>query len=328
MSGPQSAIPPRTTPKKTPWPGARIIVFAGRSGGACKTTHSTIIAAMLAMLGYRVLYIDLDGQCNGSKIFGYPFNKYKGLSALELVQSATPLRPEGLKVTLAQTIKPALRRDMDKPGYPQVEIPNLWIVPASTELKETDRILTVFEDGITWFEDVVAEQLDELDVDVVLVDLQASEGKTVVSAMMGAVEVIGCMAPEGKYFDGIVQAEETIEKVRQSNPDSPLDLTAVVIGNYENANTNSVQIKVNRDYAQKARARWGTKVTHIARKSKARMPETYDWMTVLPYYEPADKVLDDYRIIISQLGFPPLNAAIPEQAQAFHDALKAVGTGS
>ena len=85
-------VPPRTGARLTPWPRPRVLLFLGRSGGSCKTTHSTIMAALLSQLGYRVLYIELDSQANGSKRFGYPAATYDGPGILEVIESATMLR--------------------------------------------------------------------------------------------------------------------------------------------------------------------------------------------------------------------------------------------
>jgi cellulose biosynthesis protein BcsQ len=318
------AVPPRQGPVLTPWKQPRVLLFLGRSGGSCKTTHSTIMATLLSQLGYRVLYIELDSQANGSKRFGYPAATYHGPGILDVIESATRLRRE--KLRLVDVVRPALYRDVNEPGAPYKVIENLWIAPASTDLKESDRILVLTEqDGaMSWFEDLVAEQLGDLDVDVVLVDLPASEGMTVVSAMRGAVEAIGCMGPDDKGYDGLIVGEQTIQHVVQKTG-SPLQMVAVVIGNYENAHTGGPKIRFNRDYTEKARQRWGDRVLHVVRKSKSRLGESESWSCALPFFAPDEPILADYRIVLQQLGFLPLEGlTIPEQAKAVEDAIAMV----
>ena len=60
-----------------------IISILNQKGGVAKTTTTACIGAGLNREGYKVLYIDLDPQCNLSDIVGA---NTEGLTALELLQ--------------------------------------------------------------------------------------------------------------------------------------------------------------------------------------------------------------------------------------------------
>jgi hypothetical protein len=177
---------------------------------------------------------------------------------------------------------------------------------------------------MNWLATMLATQLgpNGVDVDVVIIDLPASEGRVVTSTLVEGVEVIGCMAPEGKYYDGIVLAEVAIAKALAQAPSLGIGLRAVIIGNHENAHTKAPQIRANRDWRVKAVARWGELVLWTVRKAKARMPETYDWQCVMPHFAPEEPVNADYRVVVDQLGFPPLPETSAEELKARDEALK------
>lgn len=48
----------------------KTVTFSNNKGGVGKTTFSTHVAALLAAQGYRVLFIDMDAQANGTMSFG------------------------------------------------------------------------------------------------------------------------------------------------------------------------------------------------------------------------------------------------------------------
>lgn len=48
----------------------KVLVFLNEKGGVGKSTLSTILAAMLAAMGYRVVFVDADPQGNSTEFFG------------------------------------------------------------------------------------------------------------------------------------------------------------------------------------------------------------------------------------------------------------------
>lgn len=54
---------------------SKTIVFANKKGGVCKTTSMLCIGSVLQRLGFKVLYVDLDEQCNATITLGADENK-------------------------------------------------------------------------------------------------------------------------------------------------------------------------------------------------------------------------------------------------------------
>lgn len=69
----------------------KVLVFLNEKGGVGKSTLSTIIAAMLAAMGYRVVFIDADPQGNSTEFFGLTkapsFYKFLTVPQNELAQA-------------------------------------------------------------------------------------------------------------------------------------------------------------------------------------------------------------------------------------------------
>ncbi|WP_136443938.1 plasmid partitioning protein RepA [Pacificoceanicola onchidii] len=160
----------------------QIIGVMNFKGGSGKTTTSAHLAQRLALLGYRVLAIDLDPQAS--------------LTALHGVQPEYDL-PEG--GTLYDAIRyddPLPITDVIRPTY----IPNLDLIPGNLELMEfehdTPRALAAGNAGLFFFR--VKEALAQVDdrYDVVVIDCPPQLGFLTMSALSASTGVLVTIHPE------------------------------------------------------------------------------------------------------------------------------------
>lgn len=160
----------------------QIIGVMNFKGGSGKTTTSAHLAQRLALLGYRVLAIDLDPQAS--------------LTALHGVQPEIDI-PEG--GTLYDAIRyedPCPIRDVIRPTY----IPGLDLIPGNLELMEfeheTPRALSSGHAGLFFFR--VREALAQVDddYDVVVIDCPPQLGFLTMSALSAATGVLVTIHPE------------------------------------------------------------------------------------------------------------------------------------
>lgn len=160
----------------------QIIGVMNFKGGSGKTTTSAHLAQRLALLGYRVLGIDLDPQAS--------------LTALHGVQPEIDI-PEG--GTLYDAIRyeaPCPIRDVIRPTY----IPGLDLIPGNLELMEfehdTPRALSNGHAGLFFFR--VREALAQVDddYDVVVIDCPPQLGFLTMSALSAATGVLVTIHPE------------------------------------------------------------------------------------------------------------------------------------
>lgn len=169
-------------PGRRPGDHLQIIGVMNFKGGSGKTTTSAHLAQRLALLGYRVLAIDLDPQAS--------------LTALHGVQPEIDI-PEG--GTLYDAIRyedPCPIRDVIRPTY----IPGLDLIPGNLELMEfeheTPRALSSGHAGLFFFR--VREALAQVDndYDVVVIDCPPQLGFLTMSALSAATGVLVTIHPE------------------------------------------------------------------------------------------------------------------------------------
>ncbi|WP_353476625.1 plasmid partitioning protein RepA (plasmid) [Salipiger sp. H15] len=160
----------------------QVIGVMNFKGGSGKTTSSAHLAQRLALLGYRVLAIDLDPQAS--------------LTALHGVQPEFDLIDGGTLYDAIRYDDPVPITEVIRPTY----IPGLDLIPGNLELMEfeheTPRALAQGNAGLFFFrvKDVLA-QVDER-YDVVVIDCPPQLGFLTMSALSAATGVLVTIHPE------------------------------------------------------------------------------------------------------------------------------------
>lgn len=181
---------------------ALIYAIANQKGGVGKTTTAINLGAGLAMLGRRVLVVDLDQQCNATVALG--FEKRSEPSSYDVltgeatvVEAARPAGPDGM-----------------------------WLVPASRDLAGSVVELPKLERP----NHRLREQMGPVDdhFDAVLIDCPPALGPVTVNALVAANRVIVPVQAEYLALEGLVDFLDTLSTVRQElNP--ALELAGVAI---------------------------------------------------------------------------------------------------
>ena len=160
----------------------QIIGVMNFKGGSGKTTTSAHLAQRLALLGHRVLAIDLDPQAS--------------LTALHGVQPEYDLQDGGTLYDAIRYDSPAPIRDVIRPTY----IPNLDLIPGNLELMEfehdTPRALSQGAAGLFFFRVRDALAQVDADYDVVVIDCPPQLGFLTMSALSAATGVLVTIHPE------------------------------------------------------------------------------------------------------------------------------------
>ena len=180
----------------------KIIAFANQKGGVGKTTTCVNVATYMAMMGKKVLVVDVDSQGNATTALG--INKTKDLKTIyDLI---------GGDSNYDEVIKPTI-------------VENLFIIPSTVDLAGAEVELI----QIPQREMVLKHILDKIkaDYDFILIDCPPSLLLITVNALTAADSLIVPIQCEFFAMEGMTQLMNTVRLVKfRLNPS--LDIEGVV----------------------------------------------------------------------------------------------------
>ncbi len=181
----------------------KIIAFANQKGGVGKTTTCVNVATYMALMGKKVLILDVDSQGNATSAVG--INKTKELKTIyDLIDGES---------SYDEVIQPTI-------------VDNLYIIPSTIDLAGAEVELI----HIPQREKVIKRILDEIkgSYDFILIDCPPSLALITVNALTAADSVIIPITCEFFPMEGIAQLMNTIRLIKYHlNPD--LDIEGVVM---------------------------------------------------------------------------------------------------
>ena len=245
------------------------IACTNQKGGVGKTTTVVNLATYLALLGDRVLVIDLDPQGNATSGFGID------------------------RATLAGSVYDAL---MD--GRPLAElhvetpVPGLRLVAASISLAGAELELA----GESGRERRLgrANNAERDDWDWVLVDCPPSLGLLTVNALTGTDAVLIPIQCEYYALEGLTQLIATINLVRDHlNPD--LAISGVVLTMFDSRTNLSVEV------AGEVRRHLGDAVFRTIVPRSVRLSEAPSHGLPIALYRPDSKGAEAYMALAGEL---------------------------
>ena len=172
----------------------RTIAIVNQKGGVGKSTTAVNLGASLAMLGHRVLLVDLDPQGNATSGFGVD----KRVLAANIYDVLLAERP-AIDVVL---------RDI---------IPNLDLLPAAISLAGAEIELVSALSRETRLRKALAPLVD--DYAYVLIDCPPSLGLLTLNALTAATEVVIPVQAEYYALEGLSQLTQVVGRIREAlNP--------------------------------------------------------------------------------------------------------------
>lgn len=223
-----------------------IFAVSNQKGGVGKTTSAINIAAGLAMLGKRVLLLDLDPQGNATSGMGVEKNKE---SIYEVLINRADIRG---------TILPT-------------RISSLFLLPASTALSGATVEMVALKDREQLLKNALTEIREEYDY--ILIDCPPSLDLLTVNAFTAADKVLVPIQCEFYALEGLGQLVNTIRLIQKRlNPHLVID--GVICTMYDSRTKLSEQVvqEVKRYFSSKVYASYIPRNVRLAEAPSYGVP--------------------------------------------------------
>ncbi len=248
----------------------RVTAIVNSKGGTGKTTTAVNLATSAALVGHRVLLVDLDKQGSATQWLNHsPDN-------------------DDLVVALAGALS------LDSLAVPTA-VGGLELVPASVTLTETERLTR--EPGHQF---LLKESLSHTKSrDWVFLDAPGDLGPLTIMALTAATDVLVPVPAGALELDEVPKVRATIEKVRgRLNPDLRMAgvlLTQVrIYGRHTSVLGREIGEELRKDFP-------GGDVLDAVIRDDNRFREAPAWRKPMALFDPDGKGDRDYRTVLDEL---------------------------
>lgn len=182
----------------------KIIAFANQKGGVGKTTTCLNISAYMALIGKKVLLVDIDPQGNATSGLGY--QKNSDINSIYQVISEDCLPEEAIVKTNVQ---------------------NLDLLPANLDLAGVEVELVSKKDREKIFKKIIDRVKESYDY--ITIDCPPSLGLITVNALTAADSV--CIPMQCEFFslEGLSQLMNSIRLIKKTGLNPNLQIEGVVL---------------------------------------------------------------------------------------------------
>lgn len=250
----------------------RVIAVACQKGGVSKTTTVHNLGAGLALLGKKVLMLDMDPQADLTSGCGLDLDDENPLETtmVNCLLDKTPLKDATI----------VINKKLD-------------IVPCNIDLAEAEmKLLGVMNKDLRLKK--ILEPVKDI-YDFILIDCPPSLGQLTVNAFHAASEVLVPMLPEFRPYRAIPKLLETMELVLEGGANPDLSLTGVVVTRYDSRN------KLHPDVVERLRNMVGPKLFKTIVRSNIRLAEApINGMAIFDY-DAKSNGAEDYTALCKEL---------------------------
>lgn len=195
----------------------KIIAFTNQKGGVGKTTTCVNMSTFMALMGKKVLIIDIDPQGNATSGLGQ--DKSSEVNSIFDVISGD--------ITINEAIK-------------QTKIDNLDIIPANIDLAGDEVGLVYMKDREKLLKNCLSKVINSYDY--ITIDCPPSLGMLTVNALTASDGVIIPMQCEFFALEGLSQLMNTIRLVKKTGLNPSINVEGVVFTMRDNRSNLGKQV--------------------------------------------------------------------------------------
>jgi len=251
-------------------PLPRVIAVANQKGGVGKTTTTVNLGASLAVLGYRVLVVDLDPQGNATTGLGINSRNLEH-SIYDVILHDVPMD---------DCVEPSSLR-------------NLFVAPATIDLAGAEIELVPAFSRELRLRRALEDVLD--DYDFVLIDCPPSLGLLTVNGLAAATEVLVPIQCEYYALEGLGQLLRNVNLV-QANLNPKLEVSAIVLTMYD------ARTKLAEQVAAEVRTHFGPRVCRNVVPRTVRLSEAPSFGQPIIVFDPTSRGALAYRELAKEVS--------------------------
>lgn len=249
-----------------------IISIANQKGGVAKTTTAINLAAGLSVEGYKVLLIDADPQTNATQVFIHPDNE---------------ISPDKSLYTVMMNFAPLSSVILD------TAFPNLQVIPSHIRLSGVDlELAQAFDNRSARLKKALDPVRDRYDY--IVIDNPPSLGLMTINSFVASDKLLVPVSTAFFALSGLVQLQETIGMVKQTQLNPRLDIMGVVC-------TFSDRTNVSTDVEKQLREYFGNLVFQTTIPKNVTLEEAHSNHTHIFAYAPTSAGANAYKSLVKEI---------------------------
>ena len=250
---------------------ARVVAVANQKGGVGKTTTAVNLAACLAAVGKRVLFIDLDPQANATS--GLGIEKVEGASAYRA------LLGEG-----------ALYEKIQRTAYDRLDI-----IPSEIDMCGAEIEVSRLENHLLRLRQSLEPLRQGDQHELILVDCPPSLGILTLNAFAAADYLIVPLQCEYYALEGVAMINRLLNQLRESGTNPNLELLGVLMTMFDGRTNLSHQV------VSEVRQHFGPVVFDTVIPRTTRLAEAPSFGKPIIYYDKYSTGTAAYEVLTQEV---------------------------